>query len=451
MTSSNPTKIKIEHHPGNLSMKSSKKVAILGGARIPFARHNTAYAEASNIDMLTAALTGVVERFGLQGQRLGEVAAGAVLKHSRDANLSREAALSCGLSPQTPAYDVQQACATSLESCILVGNKIALGQIDVGIAGGVDSASDAPIALNEKLRHIVLRLRRAKTTGEKIALLAQIRPSMLAPSIPSVNERRTGMSMGDHCELMVKEWQISREAQDQLTLASHINASKAYDRGFHTDLLVPFKGIARDNNLRADSTIEKLASLKPAFDKTSGKGTLTAGNSTPLTDGAAAVLLASEEWASSRSLQPQAWLVDSESAAVKFFGPDPEGLLMAPTYAVARLLKRNGLTLQDFDYYEIHEAFAGQVLCTLAAWESAAYCRDKLGEDKPLGAIDRAKLNVNGSSLGLGHPFGATGARIVAGAAKQLAEHRASTGKSGRTLISICAAGGLGVAAILEG
>lgn len=432
-------------------MKTARKIAILGGARIPFARQNTAYAEASNIDMLTAALAGVVERFGLQGQRIGEVAGGAVLKHSRDANLSREAALSCGLSPQTPAYDLQQACATSLEACILVGNKIAMGQIEAGIAGGVDSASDAPIALNEKLRRIVLRMRRAKTTGDKLGLLAQLRPAMLAPSIPSVNESRTGMSMGEHCELMVKEWHISRAAQDELALASHLNAAKAYERGFHGDLIVPFKGLTRDNNLRADSTLAKLASLKPAFDKTSGKGTLTAGNSTPLTDGASAVLLASEEWAAGRGLAPQAWLVDSEAAAVKFFGPDAEGLLMAPTYAVARLLKRNGLSLQDFDYYEIHEAFAGQVLCTLAAWESEAYCRDKLGVDKPLGAIDRAKLNVNGSSLGLGHPFGATGARVVAGAAKQLAEHRAATGRSGRTLVSICAAGGLGVAAILEG
>jgi len=432
-------------------MKTAKRVAILGGARIPFARQNTAYAEASNIDMLTAALTGLVERFGLQGQRIGEVAAGAVLKHSRDANISREAALSCGLSPQTPAYDVQQACATSLEACLLVGNKIAMGQIEIGIAGGVDSASDAPIALNEKLRRLVLRLRRAKTTGEKLGLLAQLRPAMLSPSIPSVNERRTGMSMGEHCELMVKEWHISREAQDQLALASHLNAARAYERGFHADLLVPFNGLTRDNNLRADSTIEKLAKLKPAFDKTSGQGTLTAGNSTPLTDGAAAVLLASEEWASGRGLTPQAWLIDAEAGAVKFFGPDAEGLLMAPTYAVARLLKRNGLRLQDFDYYEIHEAFAGQVLCTLAAWESESYCRGKLGVDEPLGSIDRAKLNVNGSSLGLGHPFGATGARIVAGAAKQLTEHRQATGRSGRTLVSICAAGGLGVAAILEG
>ena len=432
-------------------MRASRRVAVIGGVRIPFARQNTAYADSSNIDMLTAVLKGVVDRFGLHGQRIGEVAAGAVLKHSRDANISREAALSSGLSPQTPAYDVQQACATSLESSVLVGNKIALGQIDAGIAGGVDSASDAPIAVSEHLRKWLLRFNRSKSNGERLQLLAQLRPSMLAPHIPSVRESRTGLTMGEHCELMVKEWGITREAQDNIALASHLNAAKAYECGFFDDLLVPFQGLARDNNLRSDTSLEKLGRLKPAFDKTTGRGTLTAGNSTPLTDGAAAVLLASEPWAATNNHIPQAWLVDAETAAVKFFGENAEGLLMAPTYAVPRLLARNNLTLQDFDYYEIHEAFAGQVLCTLAAWESEKYCREKLGLPQPFGSIDRAKLNVNGSSVGLGHPFAATGARIVAMAAKQLAQLRSETGKSGRTLISICAAGGLGIAAILEG
>jgi acetyl-CoA C-acetyltransferase len=432
-------------------MKTLRKVAILGGVRIPFARQNTAYAEASNIDMLGAALKGVVDRFKLHGERLGEVAAGAVLKHARDTNVSREATLDSGLSPKTPAYDVQQACATSLETTVLVGNKIALGQIEAGIAGGVDSASDAPLAVNEKLRRLILRLQRARSRGDRLRLLAGLRPAMLKPSIPNVNERRTGLTMGDHTELMVKEWNIGREAQDALALASHLNGVKAWERGFYDDLVVPYQGLKRDNNLRPDSSMEKLARLKPAFDRTSGRGTLTAGNSTPLTDGAAAVLLASEDWAKAHGHTPQAWLVDAETAAVDYAGPEAEGLLMAPTYAVARLLKRNGLRLQDFDYYEIHEAFAGQVLCTLAAWESDEYCRSKLGEERALGAIDRSKLNVNGGSVGLAHPFAATGARIVAGAAKQLAEHRARTGKSGRTLISVCAAGGLGVAAILEG
>lgn len=432
-------------------MNTTRRVAVIGGARIPFARQYTAYADSTNIDMLTAALTALVQRYGLQGQRLGEVVAGAVLKHARDTNIAREAALSSGLSPQTPAFDVQQACATSLQNTLLVGNKIALGQIDAGIASGVDSASDAPVAVSEPFRHLLLRANRTKSFGDRIRLLAQFRPDMLAPSIPTVNERRTGLSMGEHCELMVKEWQISREAQDQLAFLSHHNAARAYARGFFDDLLVPFAGLTRDNNLRPDTSLEKLASLRPAFDKTSGNGTLTAGNSTPLTDGAAAVLLASETWAAERGMAPQAWFIDAESAAVEYFGPQAEGLLMAPTHAVPRLLARNGLTLQDFDFYEIHEAFAGQVLCTLAAWENENYCRNKLGLATALGAIDRDTLNVNGGSVGLGHPFAATGARIVASAAKQLALFRAQTGKSGRTLISICAAGGLGVAAILEG
>jgi acetyl-CoA C-acetyltransferase len=432
-------------------MKTARRIAILGGARIPFARQNTNYVEASNLQMLSAALKGVVERFGLQGQRVGEVAAGAVLKHSRDANISREALLDSGLSQQTPGYDVQQACATSLESAILVGNKVALGQIEVGIAGGVDSASDAPIAVNEGLRRTILRLNRARSVGDRINALTQLRPSMLSPSIPNVNERRTGLSMGEHCEIMVKTWNISREAQDELALASHRNGARAYQQGFYDDLLVPYLGLARDNNLRTDTSIEKLAKLRLAYDTKSGRGTLTAGNSTPLTDGAAAILIASERWAEAHGHAPQAWLIDGETAAVDFFGPQADGLLMAPVHAVPRLLARNGLTLQDFDYYEIHEAFAGQVLCNLAAWENAEYCKSKLGLDAPLGSIDRTRLNVNGGSVGLGHPFAATGARILAGAAKQLASHRQQTGRAGRTLISMCAAGGLGVTAILEG
>lgn len=431
-------------------MKYLERIGILGGVRTPFARHNTQYAASSNLDMLAATLAGVVQRFGLQGERLGEVAAGAVLKHTRDFNLTRDAALSSGLAPQTPAYDVQQACATSLETAILVGNKIAVGQIEVGIAAGVDSASDAPVAISERLRRLVLDLNRAKSASARLALLSRLRPSMLIPAVPNVNERRTGRSMGEHCEQMVKRWNISRQAQDALALSSHAKGVAAYARGFYRDLVIPFMGLARDNNLRADTSLAKLAKLPPAFDRTSGHGTLTAGNSTPLTDGAAAVLLASEKWADAHGRVPEAWLVDAETAAVDYFGPDPEGLLMAPAYAVPRLLDRNGLTLQDFDYYEIHEAFSGQVLCTLAAWEDESYCRRTLGRPAALGTIDRTRLNVNGGSVGLGHPFAATGARIIGGAAKQLAQHRAQTGRRGRTLVSVCAAGGLGATAILE-
>jgi acetyl-CoA C-acetyltransferase len=425
-------------------MSDIRKVAIVGGNRIPFVRSNTSYSHASNMQMLTAALQGLVQRFDLEGERLGEVAAGAVMKHSKDFNLAREATLDSGLSPQTPAYDVQQACGTGLEAAILVANKIALGQIDSGIAGGTDTASDAPIALNEKYRQMILSLNRAKTLGQRLRALASIRPSFMAPSLPANAEPRTGLSMGQHCELMVKEWGISREEQDQLTYHSHQNLIAAYEQGFFDDLICAFNGVERDGIMR-NTPLEKLAALKPAYDRENG--TLTAANSTTLTDGAATVLLASEQWAHERNLPVMAYLAHSEVAAVDFYsqGEQSEGLLMAPAYAVPRMLARAGLTLQDFDFYEIHEAFAAQALCTMKAWEDKNFCVDKLGLDGPLGSIDRTKLNVNGSSVATGHPFAATGPRIIATLAKLLEQKG-----SGRGLISICAAGGQGVTAIIE-
>ena len=425
-------------------MTSIRKVAIIGGNRIPFVRSNTSYSQASNMDMLSATLQGLVNRFGLSGQRLGEVAAGAVMKHSRDFNLAREATLNSGLSLQTPAYDVQQACGTGLEAAILVGNKIALGQIECGIAAGTDTASDAPIALNEKYRHMILSLNRAKTFGQRLRALASIRPSFMLPLLPANAEPRTGLSMGQHCELMVKHWDVSREDQDELTFNSHQNLMAAYECGFFDDLIQPFKGVERDGIMR-DTPLQKLAKLKPAYDPVNG--TLTAANSTTLTDGAAAVLMGSEEWAQRNSLPVQAYLTTSEVAAVDFYsqGEQSEGLLMAPAYAVPRLLARAGLTLQDFDFYEIHEAFAAQALCTIKAWEDDAFCKEKLSLNGPLGSIDRSKLNVNGSSVATGHPFAATGPRIIATLAKLLEQKG-----SGRGLISICAAGGQGVTAILE-
>ncbi len=428
-------------------MTAIQRVAILGGNRIPFARSNTAYGQASNQQMLTATLQGLVDRFSLHGERLGDVAGGAVMKHSRDFNLVRESVLSTTLSRETPAFDLQQACGTGLEACMVVANKIALGHIDCGIAGGVDTTSDAPIGVNEKMRRILLDAAGAKTTAKRLSALSRLRPGMLVtPALPRNGEPRTGLSMGEHAELMAREWSIAREDQDQLALASHLNFARAYDEGFFTDLMTPFSGISRDNNLRADLTIDKLRALKPVFDKkvAPDQGTLTAGNSTPLTDGASAVLLASEAWAKARQLPVLAYMTFSEVAAVDFFDKK-EGLLMAPAYAVPRMLARAGLTLQDFDYYEIHEAFAAQVLCTLSAWEDKAFCKERLGLAKPLGRIDRSRLNVNGSSLAAGHPFAATGGRIVATLAKLLAQR----GK-GRGLISICAAGGQGVVAILE-
>jgi acetyl-CoA C-acetyltransferase len=424
-------------------MNLPRRVAIVGGNRIPFARSNSAYATASNQEMLTAALEGLIERFNLHGVRMGEVAAGAVLKHSRDFNLTRECVLGSRLSPQTPAYDIQQACGTGLEAALLVANKIALGQIECGIAGGVDTTSDAPIGINDDLRHILLQFNRSKTVAEKLKALLQLRPHNLKPELPRNGEPRTGLSMGQHCERMAQTWNIPREAQDQLALESHLKMAAAYAEGWQDDLLTPYLGLNRDQNLRPDLTLAKLASLKPVFER-SAQGTLTAGNSTPLTDGASLVLLASEEWAKERGLPVLAYLRDGEAAAVDFVN-GAEGLLMAPAYAVPRLLARNNLSLQDFDYYEIHEAFAAQVLCTLKAWEDADYCKTRLGLDAPLGSIDRSKLNVKGSSLAAGHPFAATGARIVANLAKLLA-----VAGQGRGLISICAAGGQGVTAIIE-
>jgi acetyl-CoA C-acetyltransferase len=407
-----------------------RHAVIVGGNRIPFARSNGPYAQASNQDMLTATLDGLVARFGLQGERLGEVVAGAVLKHPRDFNLTRECVLGSALSPETPAYDLQQACDTGIQSAVAVANKIALGQIESGIAGGTDTTSDAPIAVNEDLRELLLELNRTKSVQGRLKLLTRLRPGQLVPEIPRNAEPRTGLSMGEHSARTNAEWGVTREAQDELAAASHQHLAAAYDRGFFDDLVTPYLGLERDQNLRPDSSVEKLAKLSTVF---GDESTMTAGNSTPLTDGAALVLLASEDWAQQRRLPALARFVDAETAAVDYVHGD-EGLLMAPRYAVPRLLERNGLTLQDFDLYEIHEAFAGQVLATLAAWEQDG-----------LGAIDRDKLNPNGSSLAVGHPFAATGGRILGTAAKELAQRGA-----GRALISICAAGGQGVVAILE-
>ncbi|MFC4525547.1 acetyl-CoA C-acetyltransferase [Dyella halodurans] len=421
-----------------------KRVGVIGGVRIPFCRNNTAYADVGNFGMSVKVLGSLVERFGLHGVELGEVAMGAVIKHSSEWNLAREAVLSSGLAPTTPGITTARACGTSLDNAIIIANKIATGQIEAGIAGGSDTTSDVPIVLGERLRKRLLAVNRGKSWQDKLRAATQgFSFREFKPAFPGVAEPRTGMSMGDHCEKMAKEWHIARQAQDQLALESHQKLAAAYEAGFFDGLVVPFRGLKRDGFLRPDSSLEKLGSLKPAFDKTSGHGTLTAGNSTGLSDGAAVVLLASDDWAAKRGLSIQAYFRDAEVAAVDFV--HGEGLLMAPTVAVPRMLARHGLSLQDFDYYEIHEAFAAQVLCTLRAWESADYCKQRLGLEQPLGSIDPAKLNVHGSSLAAGHPFAATGARVVATLAKLLEQKG-----SGRGLISICTAGGMGVTAILE-
>ena len=421
----------------------TRRVAVLGGNRIPFARSNSVYAGVSNQEMLTATIDGLVARFGLEGEVVGEVVAGAVLKHSRDFNLTRESVLGSKLAPETPATDIQQACGTGLQAAIQVANKIALGQIECGIAGGTDTTSDAPVAISDKLRKKLMNVNTAKDTVGKLKALGSIRPGDIGLDVPQNGEPRTRLSMGEHAALTALEWRITREAQDELAAASHQNMAAAYERGFFADQITAFRGVERDNNLRPDSTTEKLAKLKPVF----GRGeaaTMTAGNSTPLSDGASAVLLSSEEWAAERDLPVLAWFTESETASVDYVN-GAEGLLMAPAYAVPRMLARAGLSLQDFDYYEIHEAFASQVLSTLAAWEDPVFCQERLGLEGPLGSIDRELLNVNGSSLAAAHPFAATGGRIISSLAHQLAEKG-----SGRGLISICAAGGQGVVAILE-
>ncbi|MGH3632958.1 acetyl-CoA C-acetyltransferase [Mycobacterium sp.] len=434
------------------SSKTPRRVAVLGGNRIPFARADRAYAEASNQDMFTAALGGLVDRFGLAGERLGAVIGGAVLKHSRDFNLMRECVLGSALSSYTPAFDIQQACGTGLQAAISAADGIAAGRYEVAAAGGVDTASDAPIGFGDELRRTLLGLRRAKSNVERLKLVGKL-PASLGVEIPVNKEPRTGLSMGEHQAITTKKMGITRLDQDELAAASHRNMAAAYDRGFFDDLVTPFLGLYRDENLRPDASVEKLAKLKPVFGVKSGDATLTAGNSTPLSDGASVALLATEEWASEHSLTPLAYFVDAETAAVDYVN-GADGLLMAPTYAIPRLLARNGLGLQDFDFYEIHEAFGSVVLAHLQALESEEYCKERLGLDAALGPIDRSKLNVNGSSLAAGHPFAATGGRILAQTAKQLAEAKANqkgaAGKPLRALISICAAGGQGVAAILE-
>ncbi len=419
------------------------RVAVVGGSRIPFCRSHSVYRNASNQDLMTAALKGVVDRFDLRGQTLGDVALGAVIKHSKDWNLARESVLDSGLSPQTPGVDLQRACGTSLEAAIMVANKIALGQIEAGIAGGTDTVSDAPIVFKDQFRRILLDSHSGRSFMDKVKPWFRMRPSHLAPQLPGVLEPRTGLSMGESMEITAQKWEVQREHQDQLALSSHVKAAAAWDEGWYEDLVVPFQGAEQDNNIRPDSTYEKLAKLKPVFDK-SGEGTMTAGNSTPLTDGAAAVLLASEDWARKKNLPILAYLTFSKVAAVNFI--DDEGLLMAPAYAVSEMLKQADMSLQDFDYYEIHEAFAAQTIATLKAWQSEQFCRTRLGRNKPMGPIDLARLNVKGGSIAIGHPFAATGARIVSTLAKILNEE----GHGRRGLISVCTAGGMGVSAILE-
>jgi acetyl-CoA C-acetyltransferase len=420
----------------------SLRVAVIGGVRIPFCRAHSVYTDCANQEMMTATLEALVDRYDLKGQTLGDVALGAVIKHSADWNLARESVIGSGLSLRTPGVDLQRACATSIEAAIQIGNKIALGQIESGIAGGTDSVSDAPIVFSDDMRSILLDSHRGRSLGEKLSPWLRLRPRFLKPQLPGVVEPRTGLSMGQSTEITAKQFEVTRAEQDKLALLSHQNAAKAYDEGFYEDLIIPFRDVVEDNNIRRDTSLEKLSALKPVFDR-SAAGTMTAGNSTPLTDGAAAVLLASEAWAKNRNLTPAAYLNHCKVAAVDFINED--GLLLAPAYAVSEMLKEANLALQDFDYYEIHEAFAAQTIATMKAWNSEDFCQNRLGRDEVMGEIDPSRLNVAGGSIAIGHPFAATGARCIATMAKLLQKKG-----SGRGLISVCTAGGMGVSAIME-
>ncbi len=418
------------------------RVAVVGGSRIPFCRSHSVYRNCTNQDLMVAAMEGLVDKLDLKGQTLGEVALGAVIKHSKDWNLARECVIDSGLSLRTPAVDLQRACGTSIEAAVMIANKIALGQIEAGLAGGTDTVSDAPVVYPDDYRRILLDIHAARAPLDRIKQIFRIRPRHFKPEFPGVTEPRTGLSMGESTEITAKQWDVQREHQDQLALSSHIKAAAAYDEGWFDDLVVPFQGAEEDNNIRRDTSFEKLSTLKPVFDK-SGEGTMTAGNSTPLTDGAAALCLASEDWARKKNLSVMAYLTFTKSSAVNFVSE--EGLLMAPAYAVSDMLKQANLTLQDFDFYEIHEAFAAQTIATLKAWQSEDFCRNKLGRNEPMGPIDLARLNTKGGSIAIGHPFAATGARIIATMAKLLQDKG-----SGRGLISVCTAGGMGVSAIME-
>ncbi len=420
----------------------ARRVAVIGGLRIPFCRSHSIYRDVSNQEMMTATLAGLVQKFDLKGQTLGDVALGAVVKHSTDWNLARESVIGSGLSLRTPGVDMQRACGTSIEAFIHIANKIALGQIEAGIAGGCDSLSDVPVVYSEGFRSVLLSSYRGRSFLQKAMPWIRLRPKHFVPEFPGVTEPRTGLSMGESMEVTAKQFRVAREHQDQLALASHIKAAAAYDAGFYEDLVIPFHDAEEDNNIRRDTTFEKLQALNPVFDK-SATGTITAGNSTPLTDGAAAVLLASEPWAQQKNLPIIAYLTHCKVAAVDFVNRD--GLLMAPVYAVSDMLKVANLRLQDFDFYEIHEAFAAQAVATLMAWQSEKFCRDRLGRNEPLGPIDLSKLNVKGGSIAIGHPFAATGARVIGTMAKLL--HQKG---SGRGLVSVCTAGGMGVTAIME-
>ena len=418
----------------------AKRVWLVPGVRTPIARVD---AGLRSLDAVALSVP-VAKAMGAQlaaGTRPDLMVWGTVASNLGWSNIAREVLLDAGLDPSTPAFSTVLACSTSMVAAFEAAGMLG-GTSELALAGGVESMSRIQIALSQGLSDWLRRLTQARTVGERIDRFLAVRAADVKLHVPGVKNRATGRSMGEHCEEMAKAWKIAREAQDRLAFASHERAVKAMAAGFFDDLVIPAGEASRDGIPRADTTVEKLAKLKPAFDREAG--TITAGNASPLTDGAAALWVATESGLSRLPAgRPRARLVDWEIAAVDIFH---EGLLMAPAYAIPRLLARHGLSLADIDLWEVHEAFAAQVLCNVAALEDEAFVREKAGVSAALGRFPWERFNPNGGSVAIGHPFGATGARILSQAVKELC----AMGPGKRAVVSICADGGLGTVALLE-
>jgi acetyl-CoA acetyltransferase family protein len=416
-----------------MSEYTKTRVAVIGGTRTPFAKAGTAFKRHSALDLAVHAVNGLMEKQELDPQAVDELVFGILLVDPRIPHLAREVVLASRLPAKVRALTITDNCITSLSGAALIADSILAGRAEVGIAGGVESLSNMPLLFNRRASRIFLDGASAKSLSQKMKLYLKLRPRDLTPKLPGIREPSTGLSMGEHCELMVKEWQIPRREQDQIAYRSHMNAHAATQDGRLRAEIHPLDGVDHDLLVRPATSIERLAKLAPVFDL-SPAGTITAGNSSPLTDGATSVLLMSEARARREGRQPLAFIKAFEIASI-----DPEdGLLMGPGLAVPRVLRKAGLRLSDIDIVEMHEAFGGQIACNLRAWQQG-------WKEPAIGTVDLDKLNPLGSSIAVGHPFGATGARIITTLANEMKRRDARYG-----LISICGAGATAGAMILE-
>jgi acetyl-CoA C-acetyltransferase len=422
-------------------VNNEQSIWLAAGVRTPFVGVDGPFAHRDSLALSVPVVQAMAERsrgpidFGIWG---------AVIPNLRYANLAREVWLEAELDPHVPTFTTIMQCSTSMLGVFEAAGMLRRSRAALALVGGVESMSRVQIGLGQNLSDWLRRVGQARNLTQRIGILRKLRPSDIRLFIPQVKNRVTGRSMGEHTEDMAKTWNVGRREQDELALQSHQRAIAAQDRGFFLDLITPVDGVAQDHFPRRDTSREKLARLKPAFDRTSGRGTLTAGNSSPLTDGAAAIWVATEEGLSRLpGATPRVRLVDFEMAAIDIFN---EGLLMAPVTAIPRLLARHGLKFEDVALWEIHEAFSAQVLCHLKGLEDENFIREKAGVEHTFGSFPRDRMNPNGGSVPLGHPFGATGARILSQAVKELA----ALPQGSRAIVSICADGGLGTVALLE-